>query len=70
MFRCQVTGKVSQPGEKSHKVVTKTRPKTYTNRVMRGDKEVVITSQGWEIVQELVVCEEVYNRIVNESIGK
>lgn len=70
MFRCQVSGKVSQPGEKAHKIVTKTRPRTYTNRVMRGEKEIVITSQGFEIVEELLVCEEVYNKVTNESSRK
>jgi hypothetical protein len=70
MFVCQISGRVSKPGEKPFKVVTKTRPKTYTNKVMRGEKEVIINSTGWEIVEEKMVCEKVYNRMMNESNGK
>lgn len=67
MFRCQVSGRVSKPGEKPFKVVTKTRPKTYTNTKKVGERTVEFTTTGWEIVEEKIVCQKVYNRMVNES---
>jgi hypothetical protein len=70
MFKCQVSGRVSKSGEKPFKIVTKTRKKTYENKIMRGEREHTITSEGWEIVEEKLVCEKVYNRLMNESNGK
>lgn len=60
MFRCQVTGKLSKPNEKSVKLVSKTRPRSYPYLTGReGDenrKEMV--AQGSEIVEELTVTKE------------
>lgn len=68
MFICEVSGRVSKPGEKPYKVVTKTRPKTYLNKKKVGDKTIETATQGWEIVEEKIVCEKVYKRMVpNES---
>lgn len=52
MFKCSLTKKVSQPGEKPVKIVTKRRNKQYFNR----DKELV--ADGWEIVEEKLVSQE------------
>lgn len=63
MFICQVSGKQSQPGEKPFKLVTKTRQRTYTNKLKRGTKTFEKVSHGWEIVEEKVVCKEVYEKL-------
>lgn len=47
MFRCQVSGKLSKPGDKQFKLVTHVR--------IRRDG-------GVETVKELSVCEEVFNK--------
>lgn len=52
MFIDGVTGKVSKPKQKAEKLVTKTRPKSYYNK--NGDK----ISEGWEIVEEVLVTRE------------
>ncbi len=71
MFICQVSGKVSKPGEKPFKIVTKTRNKQYTNEIMRGERKHTITSEGWEIVEEKTVCAQVYDSmLMNESREK
>ena len=59
MFRCQLTGKLSKPNEKGVKIVTKTRQKTYTNVLKRGEREITITSEGYEIVEEKLVLASV-----------
>jgi hypothetical protein len=56
MYRCQITGKVSKPGEKLNKVVAQTRPRVYTKWVR--DEETthwieVEGGRGFEIVKEL-----------------
>lgn len=67
MFVCQVSGKQSAPGEKPYRLVTKTRRKNYKNtieRIVDGEKKKFdINSTGWEIVEEKLVCEEVFNRL-------
>lgn len=67
MYRCQVTNKLSEPGIKAYKVVTKTRPKTYRNVVKQGEKDVEIISHGWEIVEEQLVCKEVYEKLTGDK---
>ena len=52
MFKDQMTGKTSKPGEKAIKVVTKTRNKIYT------DENEVILGRGVEIVKEIMVTAE------------
>jgi hypothetical protein len=49
MFRCQVTGELSNPNEKPVKVVVQTREVQYKNHM----NEVIGT--GWEIVKEISV---------------
>lgn len=56
MFFCQVSGKMSQPGEKLNKVVVKSREKVYTQMIRNEETrawEEVEVGHGWEIVQEL-----------------
>lgn len=64
MFKCQVSGRVSKPGEKPFKIVTKTREKVYENKKRSRDKIIEFTTTGWEIVEEKVVCKEVYDVLV------
>jgi len=59
MFKCQVTGKVSQPGEKMFKVIVSKNPKVYIEtRTVDGESVDVEVSKGWEIGKELCVSEE------------
>lgn len=56
MFICQISGKLSEPGEKVHKVVIKKRDWKYTARVYNeeiGQVEEVQVGHGWEIVKEV-----------------
>lgn len=61
MFICQVSGRVSKPGEKSFKVVVETRPKVYYKTDKNGIQKKV--GEGSEIVKELTVCEDVYKNM-------
>jgi hypothetical protein len=69
MFICQVSGRVSKPGEKTYKVVTKTRKKDYyeDRTDEKGITRTLLVGHGWEIVEEKRVCEKVYKRMMNES---
>ncbi len=67
MFRCQKTGKVSAPGEKPIRVVVATRFQTYTND--RGPKREPYVTHGYEIVKELLVCQEAADKIIAEQGG-
>lgn len=57
MFRCDACGKQSQPGEKMIRVVTETRPKTYTRTRTRRDGSEYEEEVGYgeEIVSEAKV---------------
>lgn len=61
MYICQVTGKVSLPGEKLNRIVVKTRPRVYTR--MEKDSETgywseVEVGRGFEIVKEISATSE------------
>lgn len=49
MFRCELTGELSNDREKPVKLIVEKRPKQYLNEY----NEVV--AEGWEIVKELKV---------------
>lgn len=51
MFRCQVTGKMSQPGDKCNKIVVERRERLY-----KRDGEVI--ARGWEVVREINATDE------------
>lgn len=58
MFRCQLTGKCSKPGEKMQRIVIQTRPKTYReNRYVDGVWQMVEVGSGFETVKELCLTE-------------
>lgn len=61
MFKCQITGRLSKPGEKLVRLVVKTRPATYTewrvNEELRK-REYVQVGSGVETVKELLVSQE------------
>jgi hypothetical protein len=73
MFRDQLTGKQSQPGQKASHIVTKTRPKEYWADVYnRKTKEVErkLVGKGFEIVEEKMVLPETaeeFNATKNEQ---
>jgi len=56
MFICQISGRLSKPGEKVYKICVEKRKKLYTSRVLNEDSgqvEEVEVSHGWEIVREV-----------------
>lgn len=56
MFVCQISGRLSKPGEKVHKIVIKKRDRVYTTKVFNediGQFEDIQVSHGWEIVREV-----------------
>ena len=56
MFKCEVTGKTTKPGEKMHKVVVETKEKVYFEP--RGENgKLVEVGRGTEIVKEICVSE-------------
>lgn len=57
MFRCQVTGKLSKPKEKSVKLISQTRARQYFSG-KEGDPERKLIATGTEIVEELMVTQE------------
>lgn len=65
MFICQLSGKVSKPGDKAVKLVVKTRPKTYFEKDRKTGEQRKV-GEGTEIVQELIVTEEAYLRYTKE----
>ncbi len=51
MFKCDITGKFSHPGEKCNKVIAEVRERVYVN------SEGVEVGRGFEIVKELKVTD-------------
>lgn len=56
MFKCEVTGKMSNPGEKCNKIVTGTREKIYYKTIKNEETlqwEEIVQGIGWEIVSSI-----------------
>lgn len=54
MFRCGISGEVSEPREKPVKMVLATRPARYTNQITNEElKEEIVISSGYEIAKEI-----------------
>jgi hypothetical protein len=74
MFKCAITGKFSQPGEKVNRIVTKTRAKEYYESRYNEDAdryENVMVGRGWEIVEEVFATDEgfrVWNKLKQSSV--
>lgn len=61
MYICQVTGKMSEPGEKLNRIVVEKRDRTYTERVFNEESrkmEEIEVGHGWEIVREISASDE------------
>lgn len=60
MFRCGITGKLSQLGEAQHKITMEKRDKDYSAWRENDDEdwEFVKVSSGWEIAREVSATEE------------
>ncbi len=79
MYKCAISGKVSQPGEPAFKLVTQTRSKVYFQNQIGKDGKPVLDSEGRnvkyragegrEIVQELIVCKDVYDKAMGGQSG-
>ena len=60
MFKCEILGTLSQPGEKMQKLVIQTRSKRYMEWVFNEEarkSEFVEVGEGFETVKELRVSE-------------
>jgi hypothetical protein len=56
MFKDQITGRLSRPGDACHRLITKIAKRDYTRRVLNEETnqmETVVISSGFEIVEEL-----------------
>jgi hypothetical protein len=53
MFRCEVTGKLSKPGDKMNKIVVEKRDKEY-----KDPETGEVIGRGWEIVKEISATDE------------
>lgn len=61
MFICQVTGKISKPGEKLNRLPVAKRDKVYFKKIKNeetGKWDDVEVGRGWEIVREISVSDE------------
>lgn len=59
MFKCQKTGKLSQPGESANKLVTHVRNRTYYRRNHKTASDEIV-GHGTEIAREILVCREYF----------
>lgn len=68
MYYCQITGKMSRPGEKMNRIVVATRDKIYTQKVWEeGELVEIEVGRGYETVKEIVATDEglkLYNQMV------
>lgn len=59
MFKCQVLGRMSKPGEKLNRLVVKSREQSYTQKVWEeGELVEIEVGKGWEIVKEINASDE------------
>jgi hypothetical protein len=61
MYKCEVFGTMSKPGEKCNKIVVEKRAKVYTRKYrdeLTGRIEEVEVGRGWEIVKEINASDE------------
>ncbi len=69
MFKCQLSGRNSIPGESPVRIVTRTRPKMYVNKkeVFENEKKtfIEVVTHGWEIVEEKLVLRETAEALNN-----
>jgi hypothetical protein len=71
MFKCQVTGKISKPGEKMNRIVIATRDKVYTKKTLEDGELVELEiGRGYEIVKEIAATDDglrIYNQMVDDG---
>lgn len=71
MYKCQITKRVSRPGEKCNKVVVQTREKTYYQKVWEEGQLVDLEiGKGFETVKEISVSSsglEIWNNWSDEE---
>jgi len=61
MFKCQVTGRISKPGEKMNRIPVVKRDRVYFKKIKNEDTgkwEEVEVGRGWEIVREIVASDD------------
>lgn len=61
MFYCEVTKRLSKPGEKCNKIVTQRALRVYTKMVRDEETRRMIkveVGKGWEIVKEIDATDE------------
>lgn len=60
MYKCQVTGEMSELGDKQHRIVVRTRDRVYNGKLYNEETrlyEDVVLGQGTEIVKEITASE-------------
>jgi hypothetical protein len=61
MFRCELSGRQSLPGQKPINLVIARKHRTYNKTIYNLEERTIETiknaSRGWEIVKALTVCE-------------
>jgi hypothetical protein len=65
MFICKATKFNTKPNESACHLVTHIRHKTYYRKDKYGQD--VISGQGQEIVREILVCREYYDKVMAEN---
>jgi hypothetical protein len=61
MYFCEITGKLSKPGQKCHKVITHIAERVYTRMVRDEETHRLVrveVGRGFEIVKEVNASEE------------
>ena len=68
MFICENCHEISKPKEKMFKYVTRKRPKEYFEyRGKALKRRLVKVGQGWEIAEEMSLCQKCYDKISREG---
>lgn len=59
MFRSELSGKLSKPGEKAARIVTKVRKREYyeDRKDREGNTTRTLAATGWEIVEEKLILQ-------------
>jgi len=58
MFRCEATGKLSEPNQSCQKVIVETRPKTYIYPQGKKDEQ---TAEGYSLIKGLTDSQKIKN---------
>ena len=66
MFYCGITGQLSKPGERSVKLVTHVRQRTYIRKNFKTDTDDTV-GHGFEIVREMLCRRSAYELLIADG---